>query len=227
MTTHVDPPHPGLETILSTARFGTYLAWADGDRDRAVALYALNAALSESFYTSLHMLEVAFRNRIDTVLRDAAGENWFDLPDYQLNARQLEMLGKAREQLADGHKDESHDSLVAALTFGFWTALVGREYETLWQKTLHAIAKRTDGKGLRRKDFSGPLAPIRLLRNRVAHHEPIIHWSLPRHQDAILELTGWLSPAAAEWSRAHSRFQDLYPTEGIKLAKQRDEPAQP
>lgn len=217
------PLHPDLEAILSTARFGTYLAWAGGDRDRAVGLYTLNAALSESFYTSLHMLEVAFRNRINTVLRADAGEAWFDLPAYQLNPRQPEMLTKAREQLAEGRKEDSSDNVVAALTFGFWTALVGKEYETLWQTTLNAIAKRDDGKGLRRKDFSGPLAPIRLLRNRVAHHEPIIHWSLPKHYEAITRMTGWLSPAAAEWTRSYSRFDSFYPAEGIKLVTSDDQ----
>jgi mono/diheme cytochrome c family protein len=35
------------------------------------------------------------------------------------------------------------------------------------------------GKGLRRKDFSGPLSPIRTVRNRIAHHEPIITWDSP------------------------------------------------
>jgi hypothetical protein len=31
-----------LEAALSQERFGRYLAWAGGDRDRALDLYALN-----------------------------------------------------------------------------------------------------------------------------------------------------------------------------------------
>jgi len=64
---------------------------------------------------------------------------------------------------------------------------------------------------------SGPLAPIRTLRNRIAHHEPIIAWNLPRHYAKIIELTGWLCPSAAEWCEAHSRFREAYPPEGIVL----------
>jgi hypothetical protein len=106
---------------------------------------------------------------------------------------------------------------VAALTFSFWTAMFGKDYETLWQQTLHRIGRRPDGKGLRRKDFSGPLAQIRALRNRIAHHEPILMWNLPKRYDSILQLTGWLSPPAAAWCRAHSRFEHVYPAERVEL----------
>ena len=65
---------------------------------------------------------------------------------------------------------------MAALTFGYWTAMLGKEYEDLWQTILKAIAQREDGRGLRRKDFSHSLGAIRMLRNRLAHHETILHW---------------------------------------------------
>jgi hypothetical protein len=50
---------------------------------------------------------------------------------------------------------------------------------------------------LRRKDFSGPLTPIRILRNRIAHREPILAWNLARHHAAMRRLIQWLSPGAA------------------------------
>ena len=78
---------------------------------------------------------------------------------------------------------------------------------------------REDGKGLRRKDFSKPLTPIRVLRNRIAHHEPILYWDLPKHYDAILRVTGWLSAPAATWCLTYSRFTAVYPAERIILPK--------
>jgi hypothetical protein len=51
--------------------------------------------------------------------------------------------------------------------------------EVTWQPTLHRIGAGPNGKGLRRKDFSGPLSPMRTLRNRIAYHEPIITWDSP------------------------------------------------
>ncbi len=67
----------GIESALSPQRFGRYLEWAGGDRDRALSLYGLNTSLSESLYTPLQMLEVTLRNRINSVLIEAKGDNWF------------------------------------------------------------------------------------------------------------------------------------------------------
>lgn len=89
-------------------------------------------------------------------------------------------LAKAIEDVREDGREPTPGRIVAAVTFSFWTSMFGREYETLWQTTLHRIGSRPDGKGLRRKDFSGPLAQIRILRNRIAHHEPIISWDLPK-----------------------------------------------
>ncbi len=210
-------PYPGIEDILSADRFGTYLAWAGGDRNKAVALYTLNALLSESLQLPLHMLEVSLRNRIHQVMTNAHGGTWFDMPEHQLNATQAEMLARARQDLTDKGKDDTPARLVAALTFGFWTAMLGKEYENLWQQTLKDIARREDGKGLRRKDFTKSLGAIRTLRNRLAHHETVLYWDLPKHYGNILQMIGWLSPVALDWCQAYCRFPSLYPVEGITL----------
>ena len=206
-----------LEKALSLERFGRYMDWAGGDRERAIGLYTLNTAVSEALYTPLQMLEVALRNRIHAVMTEASHAGWFQDEDVLLGQWQPEQLAKAIKDVEDDRKDATPGRIVAALTFSFWTSMFGKDYETLWQKTLHRIGKRADGKGLRRKDFSGSLAQIRALRNRTAHHEPILMWNLPKRYASILELTGWLSPAAADWCRTHSRFEAVYPAEPILL----------
>jgi hypothetical protein len=207
-----------FEDALSLERFAKYLAWAEGDRDRAVALYTLNTKLSEALYISLQMLEVSLRNRIHTVMTQAVQPDWYDLPAYQLNPHQPEMITKAKQHLTEDRKDHAPGRVVAALTFGYWTAMLGGAYEGLWQKDLHSIGRRENGKGLQRKDLAWPLTPIRAMRNRIAHHEPIISWNLPKHYDNIVQLTQWLSPPAAAWTREHCRFNAVYPQTGVQLA---------
>lgn len=56
------------------------------------------------------------------------------------------------------------------------------------------------------------------LRNRVAHHEPVLHWDLQKHYGAMLRVTRWLSPAAAAWCATYSRFTTVYPRERIVLS---------
>ena len=207
-----------FEATLSLERFARYLEWRSGDHERALELYALNTQLSEALYTPLQILEITLRNRIHTVLTEARHEQWFGDEGFLLLAHQQSRITEATEQIAGEGKDPTPGRIVAALTFSFWTTMLGGAYENLWQETLHAIARREDGKGLARKDFSRLLSPIRTLRNRVAHHEPIVHWDLPKHYENILQLTRWLSPAAAGWCERYSRFPEVYPDEPIVLA---------
>lgn len=208
-----------MEQALSLERFARYVAWAGGDRDRALELYTLNTRLSEAFYAPLQALELALRNRIHAVISEAHGERWFETEDLLQAPHQREQVADAIAELVKDGKDPIAGRVVAALTFSFWTAMVSPIYEDLWRSTLSAIAARADGKRLTRKQLSRPLTPIRVLRNRVAHHEPILHWSLPKHHDQIAEITAWLSPAVAGWLATVDRFAATYPANGYALAK--------
>jgi hypothetical protein len=206
--------HENFEDALSLERFGRYMVWADNDRVRALELYALNTRISESLYTPLQSLEVALRNRIHSVLGDGLGEEWFNPhAGVVIGPYQPEQVASAIEELKKAGKPVTPGRVVASLTFSFWTTMFHKDYETLWQQRLHRIAGAGAPKGLKRKSFSGPLTPIRILRNRIAHHEPILDWNLRRHHDVMLELTEWLSPPAARWCREHDRFPTVHPDE--------------
>ena len=207
-----------LESALSHERFARYLEWAEENRDQALALYALNTQISESLYTPLQMLEVSLRNRIHSVLSDAMQESWFEEDGFLKISNQRDQVVIARERLIKFGKEPTPGRIVAALSFSFWTSMLARNYEDHWQKTLNRITYR-DGKNLRRKDLSEPLAKIRLIRNRIAHHEPVIQFNLPEEYGKIIQITRWLSPVAADWSERHSRFLHVHPSERIPVAK--------
>lgn len=211
--------HENFEHALSLERFGRYLAWTADDREQAIELYSLNIRVSESLYTPLHMLEVALRNRINGVLAEIKGTEWYtDQAGVLLVPHQREQVDKAIDELVRVGKQVAAGSIVAGLTFSFWTTMFNKDYEALWQQALHRIADPSAPKGLKRKNFSGPLTTIRLLRNRIAHYEPIISWNLPKHHSKILQLIEWLSPPAAKWCNENDRFPQAYPSQGIELA---------
>lgn len=206
---------------VSQDRFGRYLNWADGDHEWAAIIYTLNTQLSEALYLPLQMLEIALRNRIHTVASSLlVGDPkliWFDRPEFHRGSRQSEQIVRARHDVIKAGKIASPSQIIAATTFGYWTTFFGPEYEDLWQIGLHRVARTISGRGLKRKELSRPLFLLRKLRNRIAHHEPIIHWNLGHHHDKILKLIGYLSPIAAQWANQHSRFREVYPTERIRL----------
>jgi len=207
-----------MEAALSLERFARYVAWAGGDRTRALELYTLNTKLSEALYTPLQVLEVALRNRVHTIMSAAHGERWFEADSLLKAPHQREQVEVALAELARGDKEPLPGRVVAALTFSFWTAMVSPAYEDLWRSTLNVIATTADGRRLSRKQLSRPLTPIRILRNRIAHHEPILHWDLPKHHGSMRQVTEWLSPAAAGWCASVDRFPSVYPPQGYDLA---------
>ena len=104
--------------------------------------------------------------------------------------------------------------IVAALSFGFWISLLGRSsrtgaghkanYEmTLWRPALRgAFSYRAS---LTRSQVHRPLNTLRILRNQIAHHEPIFTREPTADHERILEVARWISPEARNWIEHHSR----------------------
>lgn len=207
-----------IEAALSLERFARYVLWAQGDRIEAIRLYSLNTCLSEALYVPLQALEISLRNRIHDVMTEAKGSGWF-LPERGIvDIRQASQVQTATHELSSrsGSFEDSH--IVAALTFSFWTAMFGRHHDLTWKEALHRIAKR-DGRYLARKDFSAKLTQVRLLRNRIAHHEPILYWDLSKQHASMIELTRWLSPAMDVWRASLDRFEAVYPHNELPLLR--------
>lgn len=206
-----------FEHALSIERFSTFLKWANGDREAAIGLYTSNVLLSESLHVPLHILEITIRNRINAVLTEAVSSDWFEDERFLRSRNQRKMLQNAKQDMDVTSWRLEPVTIIPALTFGYWAAFLGWEYEELWRSSLHKIARTEDGKYMGRKQFSARLGPIRKLRNRIAHYEPIIHWNLPSAYADMLQLIEWLSPSACLWCRTHCRFETVWAAQGPTL----------
>lgn len=202
--------YENFEYVISLERFNRYLKWSKNDRSKAIELYTINTQLSECLYTPIQTLEIVLRNRIDSILTEKYGENWFQTAKF--SNCEKDQIDKAIGRLENSSKEMTPGRLIAELTFGFWTGLLGKRYDTLWQKLLYRIIFiESDRKGLNRKSFSALLTPIRKLRNRIAHHEPILTYNLKSHHSNILKLIGLVAPSAAAWCRDIDRFDQVHP----------------
>jgi hypothetical protein len=190
-----------LVDILSADRFSTYLLWAEGDVALAERLYSYNVQLSADFYSSLHMLEIALRNRVDESLIIAFGANWQDDNTVLVDSYQQLCVVEAKRTIQGKGKPITRGQIVAELNFGFWSSLFGSNSNHLWGRILRPIFNK---QGLQRATISEKLRDLRQLRNRVAHYEPILAQSLMTlHQD-VLTMTSWISVEAGNWIIAHS-----------------------
>ena len=198
---------PTLIAALSAERFDTYLNWTGGDQSLAERLYTYNVQLSAALYGPLHMQEIALRNMADAALIQRYGQTWFDNPAVLTIAYQAGCITKARQALQQAGKAVTRSQIIAELNFGFWSSLFGRQAHHLWQ-TLRPIFQ---AKGVQRGMIAQELRELRLLRNRIAHYEPVVALPLAQRYASITSLTGWLSPSAAVWIANYSTLPIVVP----------------
>jgi hypothetical protein len=65
---------------------------------------------------------------------------------------------------------------------------------------------------LNRIEIAGRLERIRHLRNRIAHHEPILHYSVESEFNEILEAIGWVCPVTVAWVESTSTLPERFKT---------------
>jgi hypothetical protein len=214
-----DPVLNALETSLSPERLATYQRAVGADRTRAMRLYIWNTAISAAFYGPLQGLEVALRNAMANALALTYGAAWYDNPACGFDAGTLNRIAAAKDELRRGRYPLDASHLVAALSFGFWVALLGsgghsatmgagkRNYEmTLWRPCLFRAFHHAR---MNRRQAHQRLDYLRTLRNRIAHHEPIFTRHLAADYQSILTVAGWIDPATRDWIDHHSRIEAL------------------
>lgn len=97
------------------------------------------------------------------------------------SGRPLHTTHLKRAQERRKHIVVTEGKVIAELTLYFWKRLYGQEYEqTLWRTTLK---KTFPNKRIRRADVAQRLEDIYQSRNRLAHHEPVLH---KRFEDTIV-----------------------------------------
>lgn len=195
MSAHRRPPWT-LDDLLSRPRLRRYLDAAAGDRSTALELYSWNLQVSAAFYESLHYLEVGLRNAMDLRLcqfvKDRGGRTrWYVDPMVPLTRHTRRRIAEARAFATRGGAPEVHGKVIAELMLGFWWSLLADEYNRrLWQPCLRDAFEAP----VRRAHLHGALNDMRLLRNRIAHHEPIFNRDLAAAYRALLDTASRISP---------------------------------
>ena len=194
---------------VSESRFAPYCKTGTSN-DSYFANYIWNITLNESFYPALQGLEVTLRNSIhDAATQDFGRNDWFA---SVLVAQEARVLANTKARLKRLNDDPNPDDLVAAFPLGFWVNLFYSRYEQkLWPRLLENVFPYIPAKIRQRNYISQRLNPIRHLRNRVFHHEPIWHWdNLEQYHQETLKVIGWINPDMLSVIETIDRFLDVY-----------------
>jgi hypothetical protein len=181
-----------LQRTVSSARLQRYIKIATGDLVEALQLYTWNTALSEALYVPLQGLEITLRNVVHESLTRAFGQHWYDHSGLGLRYVQKQRILEAKASLRLQRKALEPGRIVAELNFGFWVGLFSSKYETnLWRPHLRTVFGNAPTPFLR-KTVHRALDDIRLLRNRIAHHESILQRPLRQEHELILGSVRWM-----------------------------------
>ena len=203
-----------LEQRISAERFAPYRAAAGDDLGRALRRYERNTEISAAFWAVLSDLEIVVRNAMHERLV-AWSLASYGQPDWYRDRGRIftgqtagDIAIARRHALAHG-RAESAGRIIAELPFGFWRFLLSRRYErTLWLPCLRDAFPGIRGQGMRR-DVHDAMRDLHLLRNRIAHHEPIHNRPLFELHSVALSTAGWICPTARGWIAARSRVPAL------------------
>lgn len=196
-----------LIQAFSKDRLTLFMEMAEGNIHHALRLYDRNIILSEALYVPLHGVEIGLRNALHRALSDGYRRtDWYDDPRLPLQHLQSQTLHKAKSSLTLKGKPLLPGRIVAELPFGFWIGLLGKGYAKtqLWGDHLRKAFPHKEG--LQRKQCHALLQPLRDLRNRIAHHEPILKRDLDADHENLLTVAGWICPITQRWIRERSRF---------------------
>ena len=202
--------------IFSDARMMRYRKNDSETEQDILNRYLWNIQLSESFYPALSIFEVVLRNRVDEAISSHFGEGWLDENWEYWSHKSPYESRRIREVKLKIKGKCTRNHLIAELNLGFWIGLFRRQYKPIiWNKpTLFETAfPRFDVKQMDRVTVVfEKLEKIRILRNRISHHEPIfdIGGGLDTAYQDLEKTIFWLSPKAQEIVKGISRFNAVF-----------------
>lgn len=191
-----------VRQALSPPRVLTYLnALQDHppSLNRALELYVWNGQLGAALLTPISVCEVVIRNAVDDALTALHGTNWpWNLGFY------LSLPQRGREALVEARSKPSSTStgkVIAELSFGFWENMFRASFDAaLWTPQLKRVLPNLAMTvHLGRGHVHAELVKLRRLRNRIAHHEPLLTLNAQQTMNDVEALIALRCKETATW----------------------------
>lgn len=177
-------------------------------------LASWNQKLSATLLEDLSHLEIGLRNLLDAELArlhelSGGGSTWITDQKSEIwrtgSSDLLRRLRTASSQ-ASAKVYPSHEDLLAELSLGFWTSLLGKKNLHL-NVNLRGVFFGLGGRNL--SELGDNLARINTLRNRLAHQHRILHRDLRRDYELVLRTASLIDPKLARFIAKVSRTEAL------------------
>lgn len=196
-----------LDQWFSVARMSTY-----NRHPSAEQLYVWNTRITKAFLEDIQHVEVLLRNCLDRALSYRYGDRWYSNPALPLSSEARRSVRKAVRRAGKTGGVPFPGQVIAELSFDFWRFLLTRAYQsTVWPLVQHNLVADSS-----RITFETDVAAVYALRNRCAHHEPVVKQDavaeaeyLNNVVEALHRVANSIDPAAAVWIASCSRIEQL------------------
>ena len=147
--------------------------------------------LCKHYYVLLAVLEVSLRNSISCHFEKNIAQEWMN--NKFLNISSKRKIQEVKIRLSPIEKNISNDKIISELSFGFWTSLFKKNYETTMRikaiKSIFPNLPNQNDKFIDRNYINKKLNHIRIFRNRIFHYEKIIdNGKFTNIEDDIFEI---------------------------------------
>lgn len=194
-------------------RLYSYLKSTDGDDVLALSLYQWNSAVSSALFHVLGDVEVVMRNAVDREMKKlnvtlSNQGDWLDELEVGNPRIWREQVTRAKENLLRDGKVLTHSDIVAELNFGFWRSFLSRQYkDSLWRTAIRFAFPHSPSR--QPEYIFTRVRHLHVLRNRIAHHEPIHNRNIAQDFQICIDVLSAISPVVAEWSAKNSRVMQV------------------
>jgi hypothetical protein len=160
--------------------------------------------VSAAFVVPLHICEIAVRNAAAEAVEKVHGADWPWSEGFRRSLPRPEEGYNAASDLASvAKRHDSAGKIVAELKFAFWEKLftVGQDHRLWWPHFRDCFPGAPSQLAVpeARAQMFADLRVVRRLRNRIAHHEPIIGRDMGVEYARIRGLVSWRAASAAAW----------------------------
>jgi hypothetical protein len=220
---------PDLNAVadrLSRDRLSKYLIRTDNNVTKALELYSWNNEIGAAINATLQQFEICLRNAVSLSLVSEFGNEWSKV--YKLTHNNKDITDEIYKTQSKAEKNRNGNEIrtpdfIAASNMNLWRELCKPLYAGLfWGKRVHLSFPNYPcvmAKGKERAILQEIHCRVDLLlklRNRIAHHEPVIGSNrepigsklLRRHQE-MFELLEWMDSNFAQWVRGQDRFHEV------------------
>nr|WP_318382454.1 hypothetical protein [uncultured Enterobacter sp.] len=213
-------PSNSIKISLSAARIATYETTVGGTpgvvrTEKALSLYMWNAHVSAALLMPLHVCEVTLRNAISDVLERVYGPLWPWSVGFERSLPAPAAGYKPRDDLIMARRyQHTTGKVIPELKFVFWQKMLTSRFDSrLWNNHISTAFPNAALSGLTpnrlRQKLYDDLETLRKLRNRIAHHEPIISRNLQDDFDIIAQVISFRCEHTMQWMLNHQTLLSL------------------